>query len=214
MAGYPRPLPYPLRFHSEGRSPGDRNQPKNPVVSPERAPPRTTCNPLPTTAVPRVVRHHAPCRAARCHPVGVNHFRVVRVPRAMPWAVEYDPLGVGDGGAVASSAPVAAPAGSVGNVRRVTIRAAWPDVIDVICRAEIWRSRRVAASNPEGARFHSEGRSPGNGNHPQNPVVSPERAPPVSAIGVVYAARCRDRGREVSTPRIPSCAGKNARGVQ
>ena len=200
------------RFHSEGRSPGNGNHPKIPVVSPERASPRTTCDdPLRPVAAPRVVGHRRPPRGALCHPVGVSKWLMGRVPRAMPWAVENDPLGVCDGGAVTSR--VFAPAS------RNATRAAFPVVIDAMCRAAsrgaaLLPSRRVAASIPEGARFHSEGRSPGNGNHPKIPVVSPERAPPASAIGVVQAPRCRDRDCDFSSPRIQSCTRKNARGVQ
>jgi len=90
--------------------------------------------------------------ATRCHPVGVDPLLVVRVPRALPWAVEYDPLGVGDGGAVASFVPVVAPADSVDNVRRVMFRAELRVVIDVICDAALWPSRRVATFSPNGAR--------------------------------------------------------------
>jgi len=43
-------------------------------------------------------------RAGRCQPVGVKELRGGRKPRALPWAVEYDPLGVGAGDAVVSSA--------------------------------------------------------------------------------------------------------------
>ena len=36
-------------------------------------------------------------RNAGCHPVGVKGLDIDREPRALPWAVEYDPLGVADG---------------------------------------------------------------------------------------------------------------------
>jgi hypothetical protein len=54
---------------------------------------------------------------------------VGRFPRALPWAVEYDPFGVGDGNAVASCVWGVANAGSVGNVRRAIFRADPPDAI-------------------------------------------------------------------------------------
>jgi hypothetical protein len=118
--------PEGARFHSKGHSPGDG-----------RAAPNESQTP--TGRVPR--RESLRC-ATWCHPVGVSKWLVRCVPRALPalpWAVEYDPLGVGD--AV---------------VPRV-LRASGAYVI----HAAFWPSRRVAVFSPEGARFHSEGRSPG-----------------------------------------------------
>jgi len=62
----------------------------------------------------------------------------------MPWAVEYDPLGVGDGDAVASFAPVDATAGSVGNARRAMFGADLPDGIEAPHRGHHRASPRFA----------------------------------------------------------------------
>ena len=104
--------PNGARFHSEGRSPGNDGTIKQSQAPTGRDPSR---------------------RATWCHPVGVKKSLIGRVPRALPWPVEYDPDGVGNGDAVASS-------------------------------------------SPEGARFHSEWRSPGNGRSPGKNHAAPNQS--------------------------------------
>jgi hypothetical protein len=150
--------PEGARFHSEGRSPGENRPAPFVFISPEGASPAVSGDDvIPPIATPNRGRIHTPRRHALCHPVGVNGFVVARVRGALPWAVEYDPVGVGDGDAVAS--------------------------------------RRVAAFNPEGGRFHSDGRSPGkNRQRPPFVFVIPERTQPGRAIGAAPGCPRQVRG--------------------
>ncbi len=132
-------------FHSRGNDHG-----KN-LVSPERAllgPPRGIASDRTTASHSSVDLEHR--RTTRCHPVGVNGA-ARRNPRALPWALEFDPLGVD--GAVATAFH--------------STKLPYDDVNE---------SRHSLSVSPEGARFHSPGRSPGK-NRDKN-LRSPERAAP------------------------------------
>ena len=127
----------------------------------------------------------------RCHPVGVNGMRYGREPRALPWAVEFDPLGVGHGEAASlvTDQPPKKPASLVSDQRPRSLSPATiaptgdgAHAARCVIRPNVMGAgRRIAPSSPNGARFHSEGRNPANNGAPNQPQAPTGRNPPLKS---------------------------------
>ena len=150
--------------------------------------------------------------------------------------MEYDPVGVGDGGAVASYGRRREPPPVPSVTRDVACSAqTYPTsltrrivVTTARCRGSQCRfvaigpcrfnanaPRRVIPLTPRRGVQPRRGTIPQRKAQPWWPntihspfVVSPERALPGCAIVVVHAPRCRVRDCELSTPRFQSCVAK------
>jgi len=193
--------PNGARFPSEGRSPGTNGAPNQTQAPTGRNPPCESRR--------RAIVYH------RCHPVGVNEPPDGQNPRAAPaapWAVEFDAVGVG----------VRRPKDPAANHAAYSIQAMRPSGSDSVFPSTVTLPSmrlvrlsihavlpcRAAALSPNGARFHSEGRSPGtNGAPNQTQALTGRNAPCESRHRAIACHRCHPVGvNDRANGQIPRVA--------